>query len=357
MGAERYYPRHLNSGTVLQAGLPTGGGVRTAPGGILLRGVVTATYVSDDANNPVGENNPVAVYCDVLAYGSSTSGSRWMFFPMCLVSQEIGGMHRGIVWKPRATTMDINTPTSGNQLDVDGVTNPADMDGDHVIVGFLDGTTSMPIVLRGIPHPSMDAGKDGAAVLGDRIKLKVEDGDPYFVKHHGVFFGVDDKGDMVVDLSRAQNGALKNDGAEPALPQDGSTGNLLVNIEQNAKRLVQLLDMSSPQSPQAVLSELMDLAGYVLDFMSQTPAWQIKASDDNVVQFANKAADATMKVGDGAKHVAIVEALKSFWSNTIKQYLDTHTHPTSTGPSGPPAQPAPSWDASIESSKIAIPDG
>lgn len=71
--------------------------------------------------------------------------------------------------------------------------------------------------------------------------------------------------------------------------------------------------------------------------------------------------DTKMTVGDGAKHVAIVEHLEALWGDlkTAMDTWDTHTHPTGVGPSGPAAQPSsvPAWDGSINSTKVSIPDG
>jgi hypothetical protein len=70
-----------------------------------------------------------------------------------------------------------------------------------------------------------------------------------------------------------------------------------------------------------------------------------------------KDADAVATLGDGAKSVAIAEALQSYIDDSIKAEFDTHTHPTGVGPSGPPAAPLTGYDAAITSSKLKIPDG
>ncbi len=73
---------------------------------------------------------------------------------------------------------------------------------------------------------------------------------------------------------------------------------------------------------------------------------------------------ATMTIGDGAKHVPIVERLETLWGS-MKSTMDTwggvsgHVHSTGVGPSGPPtpALSVDNWDSSINSTKISIPDG
>ena len=93
------------------------------------------------------------------------------------------------------------------------------------------------------------------------------------------------------------------------------------------------------------------------------------------VKFEAKDGGAKMTVGDGAKHVPIVETLQTLW-DALKSYLDAHDHTVTdgkaivSGGSGspaigvnvpttslPPNQSAPAWDTAINSTKIAIPDG
>ncbi len=65
-------------------------------------------------------------------------------------------------------------------------------------------------------------------------------------------------------------------------------------------------------------------------------------------------ADAKLTLGDGAKSVAVAEPLKVIW-DLLEIYLNTHTHPTGMGPSGPPATPATAFDGKIISSQMKLP--
>ena len=98
----------MRNGGRIQSGVPSEmHPIRThSARGLLLRGVVTATYLIDDSSHPERRDNsePLAVYCDVLIY-SSMARQQFNFLPKVLVSQETGGMHRGRVWKPRAATL------------------------------------------------------------------------------------------------------------------------------------------------------------------------------------------------------------------------------------------------------------
>jgi len=171
----------VGAGTRLQSGIPKRkpSSMPGSSSGLLLRGVVTATYVIDDPDHPFADDPskvPTAVYCDVLTFGR-----RWYFIPKCLVAQERSGLHSGHVWKPRAATMTITSAP----MDLNKGTNPAILDGDHVLVGFLDDNFNQPLILRALPHPAADVGNEELEV-GHRLKLVDGDGDPDFWKHNDV---------------------------------------------------------------------------------------------------------------------------------------------------------------------------
>lgn len=105
---------------------------------------------------------------------------------------------------------------------------------------------------------------------------------------------------------------------------------------------------------------------------------QIHVGEDHVevtfdggptVRFEGKEANAKMTVGDGAKHVPIVEALEVQYTKlkAALDLLDTHIHTTTAtvgatptvGIIGPPVPiaNAPAWDKAINSTKVSIPDG
>ena len=129
-----YTPVLLPGGGVIQSAVPKREVVESAynrSSGLIVRAVIINTYVADDdvlpSIDPAGDDL-LAVYCDVYAY-SGLPGNKVHFFPRCLVSQERGGMHEGDIWCPRATTLDIT-----GVLDLNTGSNPADLDGDHVLI-------------------------------------------------------------------------------------------------------------------------------------------------------------------------------------------------------------------------------
>jgi len=74
------------------------------------------------------------------------------------------------------------------------------------------------------------------------------------------------------------------------------------------------------------------------------------------LQLANKDADATLKVGDGAVGVAIAPTLKTYIDSVVKVHADTHIHPDAMGGTGTIAAPIDGYDDAITSNKLTIPD-
>jgi len=348
----------LPNGTRLQSGIPKQikRGNPESASGVLLRGVVTATYVVDDPYHPLAELDgavPAAVYCDVMAYGNSPT-----FIPKALVCQERTGLHSGHIWKPRAASIVI----TGDELDFNKGADPAIVDGDHVLVGFLNGNFNQPLILKELPHPAADTG-NGEKETGHRLKLVDGDGDPEFWKHHGVYFGVTTEGDYKVDTTHANDGTLDADGHEPAPPTDGK-GNQYYDLPQDAEHFVRLNDVSDPNALVPVSTAQLKKALREIILGDPAAFWNLLIDGGATMKLEGKDADAKLTLGDGAKHLAIVETLQALWGS-MKGTLDTwggangHTHPTGTGPSGPPT-PALStdpWDTSINSTKASIPDG
>lgn len=330
--------------------IPDSGTLRSQ--GLLLRGVVTATYVVDDANHPRKDDEPVAIYCDVLCYSGPVS-VRWRFLPGVLVSQDLGALHRGQIWKPRATTMDI----TGDTLDLNQASNPAAWDGDHVLVGFLDDSLNMPVILRGIPHPSADVGNE-AKTVGHRMKLKVADGDPNFWKHHGAFFGVADNGDWQVDTSYAYDGKLPTpDGKEPpTVPTDGR-GSHLHTLPKNATFKIRLVDADGTTQVAELTLSATELKQV---FANAAADLLLQIGTGATLKVEGKDATAKLTLGDGSAHVAIAEQLQTWWGTVQTEFIRwaplVEAALNSLGFPITPPLVVPAYSSTITSTKVRIPD-
>lgn len=348
----------VGAGTRLQSGLPVrtvGSDNRT--NGLLLRGAVIKTYVADDDGHPLerydsedlGVRRPVAVYCDVLVY-PDLAGQRWFGLSHVLVSQPVGGMHRGRIWKPRATSVDLATK------ELDSISDPAYLDGDHVLVGFMSDSFDQPIILRGLPHPSMDSGHESyERELGKRMRIEKDDYDPDYTKHHGVFYGVDDKGNFIANSTWGNDGSVAVDGKEPDPPKTGDPtpeihGNQTFNLPMESKFEIVLWDMAP------ALNEPPDLPEEKMRLTFNKDKLHVKVTEGETLTVEEDGVDAKITLGDGLVKVAVADHLETLYT-ALKAWLEAITVSTGTGPSGTPLNnPAPSWDPDINSSQLLIPD-
>lgn len=340
----------MPNGTRLQSGVPKSVAQHgMSANGLLLRGVVTATYVVDDPDHSFADSTgarPTAVYCDVMTYGSFPQHIR-----KALVTVERGGLHDGHPWKPKACTKVI----TGDDLDFNRGVNPALVDGDHVLIGFLNGSFSQPLILKSLPHPSADVGNEGLTT-GHRLKLVSGDGDPNLWKHHGTVFGVDTDGNYTVDTTRANDGTLDNDGHESEPPTDGS-GKHSILLPQDAEFSVKLLDMADPENPVEVAS--LTMVKENLEIKIEDPAGFVRIMIEGGLGYRIEGKDASAKftLGTGAVSVAIADHLKTLWESFQGTEFPNHTHLDSFGGTGiVNSGPISSWDSKIESTQMVIPD-
>lgn len=310
--------------------------------GWLLKGVVMASYVTDSDNHPASGDNknpPMAVYCDVAVY-TNVPRQRWFFLEKVLVSQNRGGLHDDNSWIPKATKTNIVTQILDNTIS----SNPGQLDGDHVLIGFLNDSFDEPIIIRGIPHPSRDVGNELYST-GKRLKLKQVDGNPEFSKYQGVFRGVDTLGNHVVDSTFAHDGELLEAGLEPLPDTTGTSGNQSRKLPKDSTHEITFWDMTVPLAP-------VEVAKY----SCSEDAFEIFLTLFPMIKVEGSGATAKLTLGDGAVKAAIADHLQSLWTTLRTDFLK-HKHPTGTGPSGIPDTPLPAWDTSINSGKLTFPDG
>jgi hypothetical protein len=310
---------------------------------LLLRGFVIATYVTDTDDHPAASdpvNPPKAVYCDLVVYPSIPK-QRWFFLPKVLVSQRRGGLHDDDLWKPKAATMNVITQV----LDEGLGSNPAQLDGDHVLVGFLNDSYDEPIILRGLPHPTRDIGNELYG-SGKRLVLKQVDGCPDMEKFQGTFRGVDADGNYIVDTTFGHNGELLPGGVEPPPDTTGTSGNQTNNLPKDSKREVVFYDMTAPLAPVEVGR-----------FSMSQDAFEILLLLLPTLKVEGNSATAKLTLGSGDVSAAIAETLELLWADLVT-WLSQITVPTGTGPSGVPLNnPPPSWNALINSTKVKFPNG
>lgn len=223
-----------------------------------IRGVVLETFTANDA-----------VLCTVLPYAGSGR-------PMYNVPVAAGGgPHQGTVWTPAPSTVALTD-----------VSSAAELDGDHVVVSFLGGRASDPIITARLPHPKAGyrPGTASTNIPASGAHPAVADVNSVYHRHAGTVTMMDRRGNVVVDTTAAP---LAPDGSA----QGGSEGaaNVVVQIKGAAKL-------------------------------------EIRLGADVLVSVVN----GEVKLGaNPTMHGMLFEAFKTLF--------DAHTHATAFGPSGPPA--------------------
>lgn len=376
--------RFLSDGTmgghVLQSSLPRAGEGAHRANGLILTGVVVAVYVQEDGPNPFetkdGEGKAMtlqeqplaAVYCDVLIYSTAEAFNGTVIGP-AMVAAGSAGMHEGRVWKPRAATVD----TSGAALQIPG-SDPRQMDGDHVLVQFIEDNLTKPIITGRIPHPLTGRGNQNVSRVGYRMRLKTTDGSPEYLKHRGSFFGVSDSGDFEIDTTNAHGGEYDAQGVEDRA-DDGAHGDVLVKVNHKQQFAIQGLDpeqttakfsaaikdglvqlrLDDPKTdlsmtPGELVVSLKDDGDGILKINKDQFLAQLNSASKQIKMEATKLtiklggtsltltlkdADAILTVGgepEAGSRVAIAPLLKDLYNslkdelNTLKSNFNSHTH-------------------------------
>lgn len=360
-------------GGLTPGALARGDGYRA--NGLMVRGVVTASYTVEEPESQTTGRS--AVFCDVYVY-STLNRARYSMLSRVLVSQDRGAVHDGSTWKPRASTMNLANAAVGT--DLRGM-NPADLDGEHVLIGFMDDDLRQPVILRGIPHPRADFGKD--VTLEDRysrVAPLAEDGYTRFTRHNGTTYGVDGLGNFVVSAVRANAGPAA-DGKEPGVDPDaliGGLGNISFEAATGSTITLIVRGMTDELSMRVTITDGMISAegpgGVVMRVRGD--GLFIGVGEDDMLSMYGVGTEAVMTVGDGGRtdpnaagdplglHVPIVERLEALYTS-LKAAFDAHTHAIApgavagttpvTGSVLAPGSAAPAWDAAINSTKVRIP--
>lgn len=346
-------PTRLASGGVLQAGIPKVAATPPGPFHAMVRGVVLATYTCDDDAHPLRKLGlvPTSVYCDCLCFSSMDGGSRYFFLPAVAVTQPFGGLHKGSVYKPRATTR----LTSDKPLSAITPVDVAQMDGDHVLVAFLEGRTNHPVIVGHLPHPSRDLGNDAALPAGQRQQLKLVDGDPLFMLHHGTRFGVDTDGSFLVDTTRANDGSLTAQSGDSA--NHPGQGNVSLQVPSAAYVGAAICDASLPAAPITLTSLRLRAGKLTFDTGLVPPELSVGCVAGNTLDIKGAGSAAIARVGSATSPVALADALETFWA-TVQASFAAHTHPksvTDPSPTGPAIGALPGYSPAITGAALRIP--
>ena len=193
-------------GDILTAGIPSYPSNRyqdtSTVQGWITRAVVLSIRWPEEDDRKASEGKQTNVLCDVRTYGRYSRMLRNV--PLL---QQAEGLHDASIYIPRPSTQNLSGgPLASGSAAKGGVEpTPAEqLDGDHVLVGFLDNDPKQPVILPfTLGHPSA-ARKISKATEG-RLRR---------VRHAGTSIEWSREGDLLLDATTACPQELGPKGAE-----------------------------------------------------------------------------------------------------------------------------------------------
>jgi len=152
----------------------------------------------DHPSAPTFSDKVPGILCDVQL---TEPGWRGVLRQVPILTRS-GGIWDLETWVPRAGSVNV---TGGKVSGTEGsYTSMSDLDGDLVVVDFLDADIHRPIIVGQLPHPRT------------LRAMSTNDGDKYRMARwvSGIKFAVTDTGGVEVDLSDAGAGTIDTDGSE-----------------------------------------------------------------------------------------------------------------------------------------------
>jgi hypothetical protein len=295
----------------------------------LVRGVVINTYFADEEirdGRADGQSIQRGVACDVLTYGGPNRG----FLPRVAVAQERHGISDHDLWIPRPTTKDLSTGAAPVFARSPGerAGNPADFDGDHVLVEFIEGSAHQAVITKAIAHPRATY----RPVKADEIVRRM--------RARGTVVSVDVSGNVDLDTTRANSGELNADGEEtPA--DDSAHGQVTLRVAKSANLLVRGQDVDGNER--------------TFELSIQEGVFEVKLNDGNSFRVSGDGDGTTVQIGNGGMHAILGERLKALYEEMAATFA-AHTHPDGWGSTAPPVIQLPVWGANIISTKVSMPD-
>ncbi len=301
--SERFRTTQGRSGIVYQSGLdirPRGAYAPLQPHRGPYRAVVVNTYVSDTDDRSYRQE-AAKVTCDVVLV---RSGQHIKHVP---VQQPSWGENDAQSWIPKESTRVI----SGNEaLNVDvlrssrgsyqrPITPLDDLDGDVVLLDFIEGDLRSPIIIGALPHPKskrtpIEGIGHTEGVGGDEDRGKVYRREAYF-RHAGVEARVSGIGDVLLDTVGATDDRVDED------PEHG------------------------------------DSAGHVRVRLKDTQRLSIEMDGTDVMEVWNDGSQVRVDLGEGAAQRLILgDDFRTFFNDWLSQVFAKHQHLAGTylAPSG-----------------------
>jgi len=286
----RNEPRKTQSGAVIQSGIdarPRADVPRFDPRDRPFRAVVLEARVVGDEDNIRG----LSVECDVLLVRSG------IVIRGAQVLQRAHGVNNAHgLWIPKGTTRDVveeghplnlSRTHSRRGTPVGEITPLGNVDGDQVLLDFIEGRIDYPLIVGALTHEQTnrlvetgdgwregDAGTRGHPRRGE-----------FYVHHQGAELRVNEQGDVLIDTV----GAYEDGATEDA--SDTGYGQVRIRVKEGQRFTVALGD------------------------------------DDDVLEVWKDGGQLRIDLGEGAtERLVLGDSFRSYVNDQVKAYVDAHTH-------------------------------
>lgn len=239
----RNRPMTTRNGAIIQAGLdarPKGQlPIMRMPLLVPYRAVVLNTYVTDDTEN----RSAVSVECDVFLIRANFRLAR-----VPVKQANHGRNNAWAPWVPRASTRlistgaQVNFTTRSSRGTPQGDASlPSDLDGDLVVVEFLEGDPDRPMITGALSHDQnlrrvIGSATDADAALGWK-EGDYRQGSPrrneLFFSHFGSEIRVNGQGDVLVSTVGAFDDATDEDAS-------GAVGQIRFRVKDSKRFTVEM---------------------------------------------------------------------------------------------------------------------
>ncbi len=238
---DRYGPRRLRNGVIAEGGLDLRErGTRRSllrPEDRPFRAVVVESRVVDEEGNVRG----LSVECDVILVRTQIAIQN---VPVLQRQHGVNNVHD--LWVPRGTTRIVGDNEASLNLQrthsrrgafIGPGTPLGDVDGDHVLVDFIEGNQDYPIIVGALPHERSnrivrtgDGWREGDSSTRGHPRR-----DEFYVHHYGAELRVNEQGDVLIDTVGAYT--------DPATEDAGAaSGQVRIRVKDGQRLTVAIGD-------------------------------------------------------------------------------------------------------------------
>jgi len=297
----RFRTRKTRGGTIVQSGLDSrdrdNPASRAKPTLGLYRAFVYRTYTPYDSEGERREDNRrgYQVECDVLLVRTQ------QLLLNVPVMQTTFGVNNAEPWIPRPTTRtisgqnEVRFQVQGSDGRFEGVATPFDdIDGEMVIVQFVEGDPDFPIITGALVHQKTNrkvlqspTGRDGWTE-GEQDQGHAYE-EEHYLHHQGTEVRINGGGDILIDTTGAYEDATTEDAA-------AARGNVRMRVKEGQRLTIAM------------------------------------GADEDVLEVFKDGGQLRVDLGEGADERVIL-------GDSFMTFFNDHIHPTGVGPSDVPTLP------------------